>query len=540
MSQELNITQLSVNSCKIITILPLNLECNSINATTPKSTNGLITLFITGGTPPYYISWENGSQGTTLTNLSPGDYTATVVDYYGDFTETITCTVGYDTFYLEVLENCKPPNNYIYYLADLTNTLINGLIYQLTTQVGCWISNGITTHTGQTYIENFPIYSEGPFIDCTDCLPPPEPTPVYPTDLCLELNIDSSISQDTFILGNTINGYPSWDSVSNQTIYYNTGTTQWTVSGWTYEGSVFLQLPTTTPIGNWTLTGPLAYNSSVYVSSGICQTPQLTMNVNITNPTCSTNNNGTIEITPNGGMSPYMYSIDSVNYVNSNTFVGFPVGTYTVYVKDINNTIINQTVTLIPQQVFQNYNVSLIVTPQQPITVNNTITKTSNWSINVSPYPLPVGTIIDMDLLFNVSTSATTFTLPQQEQVSYYNNIYYNPPTGDFTISAPTITAINGSSYINVSCTAQTKNFSSHTKNYTVQLSEYGTITGKIVQSITTPCSPKPGCNLFANIKNVVSIQNITITPTLCQSVNSFSLPNQVNLTKTGLICPGI
>ena len=109
--------QLSGNSCNIITILPLGLECDSINASTPQSTNGLIALFVTGGTSPYNVTWNNGSQGTLLTNLSPGNYTATVVDYYGDFTATTTCTVGYDTFYLEVLENCETPNNNIYYLA---------------------------------------------------------------------------------------------------------------------------------------------------------------------------------------------------------------------------------------------------------------------------------------------------------------------------------------------------------------------------------------------------------------------------------------
>ena len=525
--------QLSGNSCNIITILPLGLECDSINASTPESTNGLIALFVTGGTSPYNVTWDNGSQGTLLTNLSPGNYTATVVDYYGDFTATTTCTVGYDTFYLEVLENCETPNNNIYYLADLTNPLNNGSIYQLTTQIGCWISNGTTTYTGQTYIGNFPIYSAGPFTGCTECLPPPTPTPVYPTDLCLEFIRPSNIQQFNFSSGGTINGYPSWTS-STQTIYYNTGTTQWNVSGWTYVGGLYLQSPTIPPTGTWTLTGPLAFNSSVFVSSGICQTPPLTMTVNSTNPTCSTTSNGTITITPSGGLTPYTYSIDSVNYQISNSFVGLAAGTYTVYVKDSVNTVTSQTVTLTPQQLFQNYNVSLILTPGTNVTVGNATTKTSNWAINVSPYPLPAGTVINMDLIFNINTTAYTINSPS---ISYSNNITTNQ-TGTFTISSPTTGPTVGSTSFNPTCEGGDINLSSYTTSYNVQLSGSGTITGTIVQYINTPCVERDHCNLFANIKDSVNIQNVTISPILCKSVNSSTVPQQVILTKTGLICP--
>ena len=93
--------QLSGNSCNIITILPLGVDCNSVNASTPDATNGVIVLHITGGTPPYNIVWNNGLQGSPISNLLPGNYTATVTDYYGDFSATTTCEVGYDSFYLE-------------------------------------------------------------------------------------------------------------------------------------------------------------------------------------------------------------------------------------------------------------------------------------------------------------------------------------------------------------------------------------------------------------------------------------------------------
>ncbi len=61
---------LSGNSCNIVTLLPLGLECDSIDASTPESNNGLLTLYITGGTPPYNVNWSNGNHGT-LSNISP-------------------------------------------------------------------------------------------------------------------------------------------------------------------------------------------------------------------------------------------------------------------------------------------------------------------------------------------------------------------------------------------------------------------------------------------------------------------------------------
>jgi hypothetical protein len=81
---------------------------------------------------------------------------------------------------------------------------------------------------------------------------------------------------------------------------------------------------------------------------------------------------------------------------------------------------------------------------------------------------------------------------------------------------------------------------SAYTTTYGVQLSGTGVVSGTIVQYINTPCDYHEGCNLFGNIKDTVSIQNITINPTLCNSVNGSTLPQQVLLQKTGLMCPKV
>ncbi len=57
-------------------------------------------------------------------------------------------------------------------------------------------------------------------------------------------------------------------------------------------------------------------------------------------PDCSNSSDGSITIAAAGGTAPYQYSIDGgANYQTSNEFVGLPVGSYSLIVKDANNTL---------------------------------------------------------------------------------------------------------------------------------------------------------------------------------------------------------
>ena len=53
----------------------------------------------------------------------------------------------------------------------------------------------------------------------------------------------------------------------------------------------------------------------------------------ITNPSCF-GNLGTVSIIAEGGVGPYQYSLDSINYQNSNVFTNLHAGTYTAIIKD--------------------------------------------------------------------------------------------------------------------------------------------------------------------------------------------------------------
>lgn len=79
------------NECQPIVIFPLGVACQVTNPSGMNTSDGSATLIVTGGTPPYNITWENGNSSFGINNLSVGSYPATIVDYYGDFTVNTTC-----------------------------------------------------------------------------------------------------------------------------------------------------------------------------------------------------------------------------------------------------------------------------------------------------------------------------------------------------------------------------------------------------------------------------------------------------------------
>jgi len=525
--------QLSGNSCNIITLFPLGIECNSVNSSTPETSNGLISLYITGGTAPYNVTWNNGGQGTLLTNLSPGSYTATVVDYYGDFTGTTTCEVSYDSFYLEKFEDCSNSGSFVYYLADVYNPFSAGTVYGLSTQVGCWTSSGTTLYTGETYINNFASVSSGPFTGCSQCLPPVIPPPVIPSGLCLNQTVNSTSTLINFYSAGTLNGYMSWTSVTpSYKIYYNSGTTKWILSGYT-NGSVFKQSPLSPPTGSWTVTGPNAFSTTMFVSTGTCGSAPLKVKVNVTNPICASQNNGSLVCTGQGGTPSYTYSLNGVNYQASNVFAGLGVGTYTVYIKDSVGGVSSATEVLSPQQSVQNYVVSLNLNEGIPQTYGTATSRTTTWSIGVSP-SLPTGSTVNMTLTFNVNYTANTNS---STVVPTITNSITATTSPNVTITPLSTSVTTGTSTARPNCAGGIVNTSAYSQTYSVQLTNNGVASGTIVQYVNTPCV-STGCALNGFIVDTVSINNISITPNLCTNINKTITPQKTQINKTGTICP--
>lgn len=516
----------SSNTCNIVTLFPLGVECQTINAYSPFTSDGSIILIITGGTPPYSISWENGAHTQSLIGVQAGDYTAVVTDYYGDFTATTTCTVGFDSFYLESFFDCNSPSNYIYYTADIENQITTGKTYTLASQLGCWVSNGLVEYTGQTYYPFTATTTSGPFVNCTECLPV---TPEFENTalLCLKSQItrftglpstaNISNNQYQFYSANTINGYPSWSS-GTQTIYYNTTALQWMVSGWTLNGQPTLQSNISPPIGLWTLNGA---NGSINVLQGTCQS-NIIINTVTSPSTCVNTTNGTLQVTSvNGGTPPYTYSLSNNvgSYQISPFFINLATGTYTVYAKDILGNIGSKIVQVQPQQSVTNYQVTLNFLPSNPIPTNSLNSSELNlsWVIEVQP-PLPANKTLTFDIIHttNISGGTNSTTSP----IIVYNTTTGQTGGGQYLSSGIT-TNTNTSTSVFCNGTTNFTNFNTtaSTRIYSAKIIGAGTITGQAFKKVTV--SNSQTCPTKGAIRDSITVTNVTlINQGSCENIN--------------------
>ncbi len=516
----------SSNTCNIVTLFPLGVECQTINAYSPFTSDGSIILIITGGTPPYSISWENGAHTQSLIGVQAGDYTAVVTDYYGDFTATTTCTVGFDSFYLESFFDCNSPSNYIYYTADIENQITTGKTYTLASQLGCWVSNGLVEYTGQTYYPFTATTTSGPFVNCTECLPV---TPEFENTalLCLKSQITTftglpptaniSNNQYQFYSANTINGYPSWSS-GTQTIYYNTTALEWMVSGWTLNGQPTLQSNISPPIGLWTLNGA---NGFINVLQGTCQS-NITINTVTSPSTCVNTTNGTLQVTSvNGGTPPYTYSLsnNAGSYQISPFFINLATGTYTVYAKDILGNIGSKIVQVQPQQSVTNYQVTLNFLPSNPIPTNSLNSSELNlsWVIEVQP-PLPANKTLTFDIIHttNISGGTNSTTSP----IIVYNTTTGQTGGGQYLSSGIT-TNTNTSTSVFCNGTTNFTNFNTtaSTRIYSAKIIGAGTITGQAFKKVTV--SNSQTCPTKGAIRDSITVTNVTlINQGSCENIN--------------------
>lgn len=82
---------------ELITIFPLSIRYDVSKASGVDKKDGVISLYVTGGLPPYVISVNgNANNSNIISNLSSGDYDIKIIDNTNDSIET-SISVGYET-----------------------------------------------------------------------------------------------------------------------------------------------------------------------------------------------------------------------------------------------------------------------------------------------------------------------------------------------------------------------------------------------------------------------------------------------------------
>ncbi|HEV7782633.1 MAG TPA: SprB repeat-containing protein, partial [Chitinophagaceae bacterium] len=307
---------------------------NGITSTVPSScqgvNNGSITATAIGGTAPF--TWRlnggpslNGASPFTFNNVATGLHTVVITDNVG-CTKTLNVNVGTGP---ALMANASP-----------TTTICNGA------------SNGTITVT--------PTNGTGPYRFSLDGgIPVTAATPYTFTNVssgphtiivtdgpgCITDPIQVSVPAGPVIttVVNKTNVLCNGNATGTITVMQPAlGATpfQYSIDGVIWQSS-----------NNFS--GLLAGAYTVYYrSANGCQGSQIAI---ITEPTaltagtamipviCNSENNGTITITPGGGVGPYQYSLDGVTWQTNNSF-SLAAGNYTVRIRDANGCIITRNV----------------------------------------------------------------------------------------------------------------------------------------------------------------------------------------------------
>jgi hypothetical protein len=439
-------TFVTKNDCDVITLFPLGVECEGINPTGPDTFDGRLFLRITGGTAPYNITWEGGQKTPFLFNLGGGFYNVQVVDYYGDYTAFTNCEL--------IAPSPTPTNTPTPTVTPSATPTFSGLCFNI-------------------------IWSDG--------------TPV----------------QLEFDFNGYLNGYPRWyDSVNNYYVQWSP-ILGWRISGYTYQGAVLgSNTPSTVPTSGWNALGG-TYSATVNVNQGDCGSfSTLYFTLQTSPATCQSTCNGSVIVTPFGGVSPYQYSIDNgVNYQNSTLFNGLCGGSYPITILDSSGNTYTQQVTVANAGTTTNYSVGL-----QILSLNTAgITKQQSWNVVVSP-PLPAG--VTLSYILNIS-------IDQLEQrpgngIIDYATVVKKNGIGQFT-TAQTTSSLTPRPF----CSPQTQTETDYTEIFPLTMSVGDVVSGTSISQISldNPANIN-GCSTLLTQNITVSLNNVNITGCNCCSAS--------------------
>ena len=434
-----------VNTCDPITLFPLGVECYGTDPTSTFALDGRLFLRITGGTAPYDITWANGQKAPFLFNLGNGSYQVTVVDFYGDFTASTIC---------EVVAPTQTPT------PSVTPTIT------------------------------------------------PSASFIFPT-LCFNIVWRGQAPvQLEFTPSSPINGKVSWTNVSGYSIQWNPSNNTWNMVGYSYNGgSLQSQTISLIPDNGWFSVGSNIQASVSVVQASCSATNFISMDIQTFSTDCDGRNNGSIVITPIGGVAPYQYSINNgVTYQLSNIFTNLGAGTYPVVIQDNVGNNFTQVVTVQTQASNTTYNVGV----QKLTQTGSGLSRTMTWQVNVNP-PLPVGVTLNLDVLITVSQSEKK---PGSGDITYTSQVKKNTTT--VTTTPVTTSSVNPRPF----CSPNTQTDTSIVETRILTMSAGDTITGTAVSTLEVLLAENiNGCATVLQQGIEVSVTNLSLNGCNCCTV---------------------
>ncbi|WP_264565762.1 T9SS type A sorting domain-containing protein [Flavobacterium sp. N3904] len=278
---------------------------------------------LSGGTPPYFYSIDNGPFTTNniFTSLYPGEYVITTKDAVG-------CSVAFTHVLYPVNSisvNTNVVNNYCYGQKEGSIEIIasggaGSYKYSLKNKKsGVILANNQSQNTFSKLPAGLYIVTVSDVIGCTS------------SEHQIEI-----FEPDPILLNTTTTTATCVNNKATLTVSAIGGTTPYQYSidnGITFtSNNVFSSLVP----GTYAIVVRDVNNCMSSVAATVTPVSYPTIVAVVSNVTCNGANNGSIEVSTIGGQTPYQYSLNGSTYQTSNNFNNLYTGVHTIQVIDFN------------------------------------------------------------------------------------------------------------------------------------------------------------------------------------------------------------
>ena len=420
---------------------------------------------------------------------------------------TVQLTTGDSTANYNIYYNAITPLNYAILISNSLNA--TGVTYN-----DLFNGVGVTIPDTSTSI----IIKNNGACDNSVIIPiKPSPTPAASPNLCMSFSRELINNLWLFTPNGTLNGRPTWtyttyNIIWNPAIPANSGgpNGRWEMS---FNSNLIFTTTNTTniPDSGWYAVGSGSVGiRNLQVTQGSCPVvSNLAAEVRTSNTTCynTTPCDGTAVVVPSGGVPPYTYSIDGINFQTSNIVQNLCEGRYAITTKDSTNA------TTVSRFAISYDNVPIVYTVTIQINNSNIITNSPQQKVTqtywqlVFDNPIPVGTTVNLSLVLNVNQKLYG---PGNGTISYTNEVYKN---------STQLTQVSSTSTTSTSprplCSLETVSSTANTETYDFTLTNGDILSGISTSNLTITnlvTSPISSCSTKLeqgfSITPVLSVQN--------------------------------
>ncbi len=290
---------------------------NTTPTTCPLATDGSITITPTSGTAPYTFSLDGGpaQASNVFNNVAAGPHTVIITDAVMGCTGLLNINIVAGNTPLTASVSSTPTTCPTLNDGTITVTPTSGTAAYLYSLDG-------GPAQGSNVFTNVAAGAHTVLVtDVFGC------TGTFPVNVAMGSSLTSSLNSTNPPCSNIDDGTITINPTSGTAPY------MYSLNGGPAQGSnVFTGLPA----GSYTILFTDANGCTGTNSVTLTGNSAITATAVLTNPLCNGNNNGSITLSPSGGVAPYQYSINGgATYQASATFNGLTAGTYNFLIRDV-------------------------------------------------------------------------------------------------------------------------------------------------------------------------------------------------------------